>query len=79
MPTAYIVLRSDTDAEAYVPIGEQEAGNDQAAIKTFLDQVVEGKPRGEGFGEGDYRAVPKRSWPKDENHPKPIRKKISFG
>jgi hypothetical protein len=76
MATTYVILRSDSDAETYKPIGEQEAGNDKAAITTFLDTVEGGAPRGEKYGEGDYRGVPKRSW---ADKPKPIRKKISFG
>jgi hypothetical protein len=74
--TNYVVLRSDTDANSYTPIGEQEAGNDQAAITTFLEQEIDGQLNGEKHGEGDYRAVPKRSW---DEKPRPIRKKISFG
>lgn len=76
--TKYVVLRSDSNAEAYKPIGEQEAGNDQAAITTFLEQPATGgqELNGEKFGEGDYRAVPKRSW---AEKPRPIAKKISFG
>lgn len=77
MATTYVILRSDTEAESYKPIGAQEAGNGDAAITTFLSENdKDGNVRGEVFGEGDYRAVPKRSW---EDKPKPIRKKISFG
>jgi hypothetical protein len=74
--TVYVILRSDTEKEAYTPIGQQDAGNDQAAINTFLEQEKDGRLNGEIHGEGDYRAVPKRSW---DDKPRPIRKKISFG
>jgi hypothetical protein len=76
MATVYIVLRSEGGKELYAPIGEQEAGNDQAAITSFLAVEEGGTLRGEKYGEGDYRAVPKRSWAKD---PRPVRKQISFG
>lgn len=76
MATKYVVLRSDSGAELYAPIGEQEAGNDQAAITSFLAVEVAGTLNGEKHGEGDYRAVPARSW---QEKPRPIRKQISFG
>lgn len=76
MPTNYVVLRSDSEAELYVPIGEQEAGNPDAAITSFLEVEDAGVVRGEKYGEGDYRAVPKRSW---AEKPRAIHKKISFG
>ena len=74
--TKYTILRSDSGVELYAPIGEQEAGNDQAAITTFLATEVSGVMNGEKHGEGDYRSVPSRSW---AEKPRPIRKQISFG
>jgi hypothetical protein len=74
MATKYIVLREVevANVKAFEPIGEQEAGNDLQAVRSFLEQG----DHGEVYGEGNYRAVPKRSWPED---PHPIHKKISFG
>ena len=76
MATKYVILRSDSGADSYAPIGEFEAGNDQAAISNFLEVEDGGVLNGEKFGEGDYRAVPRRSWAAE---PRPIRRKISFG
>lgn len=76
MATVYVVLRSEPEADSYAPIGEFEAGNWDAAVTGFLNEEVKpGELRGEQFGEADYKAVPKRSWPEE---PRPIRKKISF-
>lgn len=74
--TKYTILRSDSGVELYAPIGVQEAGNDQSAITSFLEQENGGTLNGEKFGEGDYRAVPARSW---DEKPRAVRKKISFG
>lgn len=75
--TQYVILKSDSGAELYAPIGEQEASSDQTAITRFLEAEVSGVMNGEKFGEGDYRAIPARSWGNDG--PRAVRKKISFG
>lgn len=76
MATIYVVLRSDSGADLYQEIGTQEAGNDQAAITNFLAGTEAGVLRGETYGEGDYRAIPQRSW---ADKPREVKKKVSFG
>ena len=80
MATQYVILKQNTEAsstdegrfKSWSEIGAAEAGGDLAAIKEFLSQG----DNGEAYGEGNYRAVPKRSWA-EEAHP--IKRKISFG
>jgi hypothetical protein len=70
--TKYVILKKDPDetsGEKLAVVGEAEGSSDLAAINVFLD-IVE---NAEKYGEGDYRAVPARSW---KLHPK--RRKVSF-
>lgn len=69
--TLYVILRQVSDGDAFEEIGVARAGNDDAAINLFL----ENGDNAELYGEGEYRAVPKRSWP---DEPRSKRKKISF-
>lgn len=62
--TLYVILRSPLTKElgakfVYEEVGTIRASNDSAAVNGFLE--VEGNA--EKHGEGNYRAVPKRSWP----------------
>ena len=56
--TTYVILRSEFDAKLYTEVGAAEAGNGDAAIDAFLEI----EKNAAEFGEGDYRAVPARSW-----------------
>lgn len=58
--TSYVIL-TQVEEGIWKEIGKAEAGNDLAAIRTFL-----GAGDGE-YGAGLYRGVPTRSWP-DEAH-----------
>lgn len=65
--TLYVILRAELHATlggsdttlSYEEVGTVRASNDSAAVNTFL----EAGDNGEKYGEGNYRAVPKRSWP----------------
>jgi hypothetical protein len=73
--TKYQVLKAtatDGKSELYAPIGTADGHNDDDAINNFLAAG----DNGETYGEGDYRAVPARSW-REKPHTK--KKKISFG
>lgn len=66
--TLYVILRAGLVGElapnesaeiTYKEVGSIRASNDEAAVNTFLETG----DNGEKYGEGNYRAVPKRSWP----------------
>lgn len=62
--TTYVVLAQKED-KSWEEVGVQGGSNDLAAIKGFLE-------RSNGaYGEGIYRAVPKRSWPDEPHNLKP--------
>lgn len=74
--TNYVILQQieipGTDhAVAYQEIGTAVGGNDDAAINTFLTTG----DNGEVYGEGKYRAVPRRSW---APQPREKKRQVSF-
>lgn len=63
MATKYVILKQSTapekgEIESLDVVGEAEGASDESAINTFLATG----DNGETFGEGNYRAVPARSW-----------------
>lgn len=70
MATTYVILvQSASDPSSYKEIGAQDGASDLTAIKTFLERS------GGTYGEGKYRAVPKRSWSKE---PHELKSKVSW-
>lgn len=62
--TTYVILSLSAEG-AWVELGEMQGSNDLAAIKQFL-AASDGE-----YGPGAYRAVPRRSWPKEPHLLKP--------
>lgn len=68
--TKYVILKEvDEVSGTCEPIGTHEGGSDEGAIRAYLATA----DNGEKYGEGNYRAVPERSWKLHS-----MTKKISF-
>jgi hypothetical protein len=67
--TNYVILKQNA-TKTWEEIGERTGNNDLGAIKSFLEADKDGK-----HGAGVYRAVPRRSWPREAHELKP---KVSF-
>lgn len=67
MATSYVILSKieHTGGDLWREIGIQDAANDLAAIKAFLE-TSDGE-----HAAGEYRGVPKRSWPDKPHDLKP--------